>query len=200
VIAEGTQLSGPHRFVQHVEPALARFHEPLRRRVSCDEHPGYRLTESGTQGCDRLCARFSASQTIIGDDQLRDPTVLMQKREGLGGVTGNVPNARYEAASWIDASGSLWLQGGNGRDSVSTTGDLNDLWKYTPSTGLWTWVSGSATANALGVYGTLGTPAAGNVAGARYLASSWIDGSGQLWMFGGHSGSNDLNDLWKFTP
>jgi len=41
-----------------------------------------------------------------------------------------------------------------------------------------------------------------NVPGARYGSFSWIDVSGELWLFGGSgydaSGSwNDLNDLWK---
>jgi hypothetical protein len=39
--------------------------------------------------------------------------------------------------------------------------------------------------NASGVYGTQGTAAASNVPGARYSASSWIDSSGNLWLFGG---------------
>jgi hypothetical protein len=36
-----------------------------------------------------------------------------------------------------------------------------------------------------GVYGTLGTPAAGNVPGGREGAASWIDESGNFWLFGG---------------
>ena len=35
--------------------------------------------------------------------------------------------------SWIDASGNLWLFGGDGYDSVGTQDEyLNDLWKYQP--------------------------------------------------------------------
>ena len=40
-------------------------------------------------------------------------------------------------------------------------------------------------ANASGIYGTQGTASASNVPGARYAASSWIDSSGNLWLFGG---------------
>jgi hypothetical protein len=71
---------------------------------------------------------------------------------------GNVPGARYSANSWIDSSGNLWLFGGYGYDSTGAVGRLNDLWRYSPSTGLWTWVSGGNGDNATGVYGTLGTP------------------------------------------
>ena len=100
-------------------------------------------------------------------------------------AAGNLPGARYDASSWTDSSGNFWLFGGVGYDSSGVTGYLNDLWRYSPSTGLWTWVSGGNLANASGVYGTLGTAAAGNVPGARQAASSWIDSSGNLWLFGG---------------
>jgi hypothetical protein len=40
------------------------------------------------------------------------------------------------------------------------------------------------------------------VPGARTHPNSWIDGSGNLWLFGGQgrsaSSSSRLNDLWKF--
>jgi hypothetical protein len=56
-----------------------------------------------------------------------------------------------------------------------------------------------------GVYGTLGTPASTNIPGGRYSASSWIDASGNLWLFGGSGfdsvgNQGSLNDLWKYTP
>ena len=50
----------------------------------------------------------------------------------------------------------------------------------------WTWISGANTINAQGVYGTKGVPAAGNVPGARSGSVSWIDGAGNLWLFGGY--------------
>ena len=72
------------------------------------------------------------------------------------------------------------------------------------TTGEWTWVGGSDTANAVGVYGTQGIAAASNVPGARSGSVSWIDGSGNLWLFGGWGGAGDpagdLNDLWEFNP
>jgi N-acetylneuraminic acid mutarotase len=116
----------------------------------------------------------------------------------------NVPGARYWTSSWTDSSGNFWLFGGVGYDSTGATGYLNDLWRYSPSTGLWTWVSGGNGDNASGVYGTQGTAAAGNVPGARQAASAWIDSSGNLWLFGGvgydSTGAvGDLNDLWQYS-
>ncbi|NHI94857.1 MAG: galactose oxidase [Candidatus Lokiarchaeota archaeon] len=43
----------------------------------------------------------------------------------------NIPGARQNSAIWMDASGNLWLFGGNGYDN-EIYGYLNDLWKYTP--------------------------------------------------------------------
>jgi hypothetical protein len=131
---------------------------------------------------------------------------------GTPGVasTANIPPSRFLAASWTDSAGNFWIFGGS---AGSFSGVLfNDLWRYTPSTGTWTWVSGSNTTNTVGVYGTQGVPAASNVPGARANAVSWTDTSGNLWLFGGdvyQAGSYpsyetlepsvSLNDLWEFN-
>jgi N-acetylneuraminic acid mutarotase len=122
---------------------------------------------------------------------------------GTKGVpaSGNVPGARYDPVSWIDASGNFWLFGGWGYTASGSSGRLNDLWKFDGTN--WTWVSGSNATNQYGVYGTKGTAAPGNVPGARESSVSWVDASGNLWLFGGvgyaTSGSSGrLNDLWRF--
>ena len=117
----------------------------------------------------------------------------------------NIPGGRYEAVSWFDPSGILWLFGGDGLDSAGTRGDLNDLWKYDPTTLEWTWASGSDTGDRLGSYGTLGVIDLANVPGGRYTALTWVDSSGKLWLFGGcgydsFGNRGWLNDLWKFDP
>ena len=121
------------------------------------------------------------------------------------GAAGNAPGARVTAMSWTDASGNLWLFGGFGYDQQGTLDDLDDLWEYTPGTGVWTWVSGSSTAGTTGNYGAPGTAAAGNLPGAREEPAGWIDSSGNLWLFGGFGydsvgDQDDLNDLWEFSP
>jgi hypothetical protein len=127
-------------------------------------------------------------------------------QNGVYGTKGvpastNVPGSRWGSISWIDANGRFWLFGGYGRDSIGSTGNLNDLWKYDGT--YWTWVSGSNTINQAGVYGTKGVAASNNVPGAREKSISWIDESGNLWLFGGRIvhlgiGIDFLNDLWKF--
>jgi N-acetylneuraminic acid mutarotase len=120
--------------------------------------------------------------------------------------TGNVPSARYGAAYWTDSSGNFWLFGGLDQpDSMTEQGSfLNDLWQFIPTNNTWTRVSGGTGVNANGVYGTQGVPASGNAPGARRWAVSWIDSSGNFWLFGGDGYDSRgtvgfLNDLWKFS-
>ena len=132
----------------------------------------------------------------------------LANQAGVYGTRGmpspvNVPGYRQLAISWTDSSGNFWLFGGNGVDSASGVGLLNDLWKY--SNGEWTWMSGSNLINQNGVYGTQGVIAPGNIPGARLESSSWIDANGNLWLFGGYgepaSGTEgNLSDLWMYTP
>lgn len=120
---------------------------------------------------------------------------------------GNVPGSRTGAVGWTDADGNLWLFGGKGLDGTGNVGALNDLWEYIPSTHEWTWMGGSNSVGKNGgrpgVYGAFGVPAPGNVPGSRSEAVSWVDQTGDLWLFGGGGFdakgiSGILNDLWEF--
>jgi environmental stress-induced protein Ves len=124
-------------------------------------------------------------------------------------AAANFPGSRKGAVSWTDSLGNFWLFGGVGVDSTNTSGELNDLWEYTPNLtnptqGEWTWQSGANVVNQSGAYGSLGVAATANVPGSRGVSASWIDSSGNLWLFGGNgpeSGANgSFNDLWKFVP
>lgn len=127
---------------------------------------------------------------------------------GTQGVaaTSNTPGGRANAVAWTDSNGNFWLFGGYGKDSTGTFGYLNDLWEFNPTTKEWTWVGGSNTVNVPGAYGTQGVAAPSNVPGARDSAVSWIDASGNFWLFGGFGGDESLggsgsfNDLWEFSP
>jgi hypothetical protein len=127
-------------------------------------------------------------------------------QNGVYGTKGtpdpaNVPGSRLGAVSWTDPSGNFWLFGGYGYPASGSDGYLNDLWRWDGTN--WTWMSGSDVVDQNGVYGTKGTPDPANVPGSRRDAVSWIDSSGNFWLFGGGgypaSGSNGwLNDLWRF--
>jgi hypothetical protein len=78
-------------------------------------------------------------------------------------------------------------------------GLLNDLWKYSPSTGLWVWVSGTNTFNSAGVYGTQGVSAASNIPAAWREAIAWTHKDGIFWLYGGMGANIKANDdLWRF--
>ena len=132
-------------------------------------------------------------------------------------TAGALPGSRWGASGWIDAGGNLWLFGGWGLDSTGTNGNgaLNDLWVYTPNStagqaGTWTWIKGSNTGAANGLYGSLTRPYLTFVnwtPGGRSNATHWVDGNGQLWLFGGAgydststTGNGYLNDMWRYLP
>jgi len=144
---------------------------------------------------------YSAGQwTWVGGSSVGTPNqVGIYGTQGTG-APGNIPGARNLAMSWTDASGNFWLFGGSGLDSTGTVGNLNDLWRY--SAGEWAWMGGANVANQPGTYGVQGTVAAGNTPGARFGAATWTDAAGNLWLFGGSSGTNTfapLSDLWKYS-
>jgi N-acetylneuraminic acid mutarotase len=123
-------------------------------------------------------------------------------------AAGNIPGSRSGAVSWVDHGGNLWLFGGLAYVSNSEYGFVNDLWEFDPVKNEWAWMGGSSTVpcdgcGPSGVYGTLGVPAAGNVPGGRSNSSSWADGNGNLWLFGGYGVDANgtlsyLGDLWEF--
>lgn len=141
--------------------------------------------------------------TWIGGSELVNARGMYGARAAA--TVSMLPGARRSAVSWTDRSGNLWVFGGLGLDSNGKMGDLNDLWKYAPSSNTWTWISGSDVANAKGVYGNEGVAGAMNVPGARFGSVSWTDTGGNLWLFGGYGFDSRgtpgyLNDLWKYSP
>jgi hypothetical protein len=150
------------------------------------------------------------------------PSVGPPNTTGAAGTFGltsasnsTLPGSRWGASGWVDAGGNFWLFGGWGLDSTATNGNgaLNDLWVYVPNTvagqpGTWTWIKGSNTGSQNGVYGDevrpyktyeIWTP------GGRSNATHWVDGNGQLWLFGGAgydststTGNGYLNDMWRY--
>jgi N-acetylneuraminic acid mutarotase len=123
--------------------------------------------------------------------------------QGAPSLTYN-PGGREGAASWKDMQGNFWLFGGNGYDYIGNSDKLNDLWKYNPVTNEWTWVKGSNVIAQVGTYGTMGVPSPGNNPGSRGFAASWVDASGDFWLFGGNgyggtASLGNLSDLWKYN-
>jgi len=117
----------------------------------------------------------------------------------------NYPGHRHGCATWTDASGNLWLFGGEGVSATASLSWLNDLWKFNPSTNQWTWVRGSNAPDQPGTYGSQGVASNANDPGAREFMMFWTDASGNFWLFGGEgfdgsTGFGGLNDLWRYNP
>lgn len=101
----------------------------------------------------------------------------------------NSPGNRQVYAKWKDATGDLWMFGGNGSN--------NDVWKYVISTNEWTWMSGSNMANDPGNYGPQCSSSTSYLPSARYEnRACWIDNNGSFWTYGGYM----FSDLWKYCP
>lgn len=128
---------------------------------------------------------------------------------GTPGVpaAANNPGARQAAATWKDAAGNFWIFGGSGWGAGNSFGLFNDLWRFNPSTNLWTFMKGDSMATFAynGIYGTKGVPSALNQPPSKEMACSWVDANGNFWLFGG-SGIDSTgqpgitNDLWRYNP
>src|SRR5687767_3801777 len=73
----------------------------------------------------------------------------------------NIPGGRQGGTTWVGNDGNLYLFGGYGFASTGAEGGLNDLWRYNPAVGQWTWLSGSNLVDQANSYGTRGTPSGG---------------------------------------
>lgn len=123
---------------------------------------------------------------------------------GVPAVTNKPGGRETGGVEWTDTLGNLWLFAGYGYGESGSAGMLNDLWKYDPVINNWTWMNGDKTISNTGIYGTKGVASSSNKPGARYLAASWVDDSGNLWLFGGNGYAStttfgSLNDLWKYN-
>jgi hypothetical protein len=140
---------------------------------------------------------------FIGGSDLINPGGTYGNKGSCPSGTTCFPGGRYQATGFVDPSGNFWMFSGFGFDSASNQGFLNDLWEF--SGGLWTWQSGSKTNGAPPSYPTnTGTFGPNNVPGARLGSVSWIDSSGNFWLFGGNgidsqNATGALNDLWEFN-
>jgi N-acetylneuraminic acid mutarotase len=139
-------------------------------------------------------------------------------------AAGNTPPGSPSSLAWTDAVGNFWLYGGSAPELTDfgggvITGLLNDLWVFNPSVGQWAWMGGDYAASnctevligdficagAQPVHGAQTIPAAANDPGARSASATWVDKSGNLWLFGGSftdtgAVTQKPNDLWKYQP
>lgn len=177
---------------------------------------------------------MSGSNTDKGAFCVPDPNGSLPFACGQAGSYGTLgtassssnPGGRSGASMWTDGNGNLWLFGGMAFDANGNLNPINDLWEFTPSTSQWTWKGGNQTVlpcianwsdtctlSALPVvYGTEGTPSAGNMPQYAANAATWTDKSGNFWLYSGSYTSAPYtvgpaiaalygwNDLWEYSP
>jgi hypothetical protein len=115
----------------------------------------------------------------------------------------NSPGSRSMSEAWADSGGHLWLFSGWNTDSLGISYLEDDQWEFDPSENEWALIG---YGGGLPVYGTLGTPAPGNVPASCPACPSWTDLQGNFWLLGGTSTpfgigpAGNARDLWWFSP
>lgn len=121
--------------------------------------------------------------------------------------TSNYPAGRQGSAMWstvVTGATYIWIFGGYNSNTYPTS-YYNDLWRFNPATSEWTWMNGSNTPNAKGIFGTQLVENSANTPGARYYSAYTQTTSGTLWLYAGNGYDalhirGELNDLWRFNP
>ncbi|WP_340153013.1 kelch repeat-containing protein [uncultured Marivirga sp.] len=129
--------------------------------------------------------------------------------DNASGIYGNLneanvnnrPGARLATNGWI-TNDSIFIFGGEGYDKNGELGFLGDLWLYDIGDNIWTWLAGADTVNSLGNHGGKGVSNENFIPESRKLFSTFQDGEGNFWLFGGQTSSenSNRNDLWKYNP
>lgn len=148
------------------------------------------------------CSLFSQSGTwtwMKGSTSSTSNPVAVYGQLGIPD-TANTPPGLFESPNWTDKNGNFWIFGGYfyGPGEVHSA-----LWMFSPHTNMWTWMGGPSMDEGMSIWGTQGVPSTNNCPGGRMGSATWVDSSGDLWLFGGWGkGINGfkgaLNDLWKY--
>jgi gliding motility-associated-like protein len=132
-----------------------------------------------------------------------DSNAIAYGNYGTKGVASptNTPPARYQAAYWQDNNGDFWIFGGVIIDTLIPPYVGNDLWKFSPITKMWTWMSGAKlNTNLGGNVGAIGIPSVNNYPRARgFGANCWTDNNNNLWLYAGSTPNGPNDELWKYN-
>lgn len=126
----------------------------------------------------------------------------MENADDVYGIRGiedslNTPGGRWVYSRWRDSVGNFWLFAGS-QMTPSSARDHNDLWRYNPTTNIWTWINGDSTGFAYSVHGSkCDTGEAYKPGSVLENRASWTDLRGNFWTFMDFSYGNSL---WMYEP
>ncbi len=109
----------------------------------------------------------------------------------------NTPSARYGSCSFKDQQGNIFIYGGY-HQTPTMNYYYNDLWKFNPVNGQWTWMKGSQTSTE-NIAAAVGIENSNNLPGtlSSYLnnpmPNNWTDKNGNFWIQVNYY-------MWKYTP
>ncbi|MCF2220309.1 T9SS type A sorting domain-containing protein [Chryseobacterium sp. PS-8] len=123
--------------------------------------------------------------------------------------TENVENSSNTPGEFYMYKGASW-QSGNYVYFLPADG-IPVLWRYNMQTNNWCYVKKPSNTATMFNYGTLGVENPANFPASVYQPCSWIDSTGNFWLFGGQVTNADnytsnvgkqafLNTLWKYNP
>lgn len=120
----------------------------------------------------------------------------------LDGENASPAARQYFACGLDSSSGLIYIHGGKGYGNSTSLGLLNDLWQFNPTSGKWTWLSGSFDINQNNVYADKVIESTKAIPGSRYMHSLVvIPEDGRLILFGGFTDIFlSFNDLWRWNP
>jgi hypothetical protein len=116
---------------------------------------------------------------------------------GTKGIPGTsvVPPSRYGSSCAVDpVSGDLIVFGGLG-----SSGPFNDVFRYSFSTSMWTWISGTNTGNSPGTPGTIGVADTSN-APPGLLEFAMMNNKGTVYIYGGLDPGKHIPFMHDFVP
>lgn len=125
------------------------------------------------------------------DGDANTTSLSTSRNHGTLGIpsSSNFPGMRWECKSnWVVNNELVFFGGG------CTGGNCNDVWTYSISSNVWTWIGGNNTSGGTAVKGTLGIPSSSNRAPAGWTYTKWKkDDKLYIYSIGGST-----NDIYSF--
>ncbi|MCP9745768.1 kelch repeat-containing protein [Lacihabitans sp. CS3-21] len=120
--------------------------------------------------------------------------------------TESFPSSRAQCLAWYDKSNNnLWLYGGFGlSDEGNFYGGLSDMWFFDIKSSKWILKYSSSKLFQQATVKTIGYEHTENNPGFRIGGTTWVDGSGDLLLYGGQKTFNNdtlkmERNIWKFS-